>query len=45
MPLINAKIMSVLIRRAELHVVDDGHLFLVSKAEDVAPVIHRFLER
>jgi poly(3-hydroxyalkanoate) depolymerase len=44
-PLINAKILSMLIRRAELHVVDDGHLFLVSKAEDVAPVIHRFLER
>lgn len=42
-PLINARILSVLIRRAELHVVDDGHLFLVSKAEAVAAVVHRFL--
>jgi len=42
-PLINARILSALIRRAELHVVDDGHMFLVSKAQDVAPVIHRFL--
>ena len=42
-PLMNAKILSALIRRAELHVVDDGHMFLVSKAQDVAPVVHRFL--
>jgi poly(3-hydroxyalkanoate) depolymerase len=42
-PLINARIVSALIRRAELHVVDDGHLFLVSKAEEAAAVIHRFL--
>jgi poly(3-hydroxyalkanoate) depolymerase len=42
-PLINAKILSALIRRAELHVIDDGHMFLVSKAQDVAPVVHRFL--
>ena len=42
-PLINARILSALIRRAELHVVDDGHMFLVSKAQDVAPVVHRFL--
>jgi surfactin synthase thioesterase subunit len=39
----NARILSALIRRAELHVVDDGHMFLVSKAQDVAPVVHRFL--
>jgi poly(3-hydroxyalkanoate) depolymerase len=42
-PLINARILSALIPRAELHVVDDGHMFLVSKAEDVAPIVHRFL--
>jgi len=42
-PLINARILSTLIRRAELHVVDDGHMFLVSKAEEVAPVVHQFL--
>ena len=43
-PLINARILSALIRRAQLHVVDDGHMFLVSKAQDVAPVVHRFLD-
>jgi len=43
-PLINARILSALIRRAELHLVDDGHMFLVSKAQDVAPVVHRFLD-
>jgi|EndMetStandDraft_8_1072994.scaffolds.fasta_scaffold251093_2 poly(3-hydroxyalkanoate) depolymerase len=42
-PLINAQILSMLIPRAELHVVDDGHLFLVTKATDIAPVVDRFL--
>lgn len=42
-PLINAKILAARIRNAKLHVVDDGHLFLVSRAHDVAPVIKRFL--
>jgi pimeloyl-ACP methyl ester carboxylesterase len=42
-PLINAKILAFLIRRAKLHVVDDGHLFLVSRAKEVAPVVRKFL--
>ncbi len=42
-PLINAKILARLIRKAKLHVVDDGHLFLVSRAAEVAPVVRKFL--
>jgi poly(3-hydroxyalkanoate) depolymerase len=42
-PLINAKILALLIRNAKLHVVDDGHLFLVSRAREVAPVVRKFL--
>jgi hypothetical protein len=32
-----------LIPRAKLHVVDDGHLFLVTAAQSVALVIRDFL--
>ena len=42
-PLVNAKILASLIRNATLHVVDDGHLFLLTSASDVAPVIRAFL--
>ena len=42
-PLINAKILAARIRKAKLHVIDDGHLFLVSRALEVAPVIRKFL--
>lgn len=42
-PLINAKILATRIRKATLHVIDDGHLFLVSRAHQVAPVIRKFL--
>jgi poly(3-hydroxyalkanoate) depolymerase len=43
-PLINAKLMASLIRRARVHVLDDGgHLFLITHAESVAPVVRKFL--
>ena len=42
-PLVNARILAWLIRRSRLHVIDDGHLFLISRAHEVAPVVHRFL--
>jgi poly(3-hydroxyalkanoate) depolymerase len=42
-PLINAKILASLIRNAKLHVVDDGHLFLITEAGEVAPVVRAFL--
>ena len=42
-PLINAKILAKLIRTAKLLVIDDGHLFMVSGAREIAPVVRRFL--
>jgi hypothetical protein len=42
-PLANAKILVAMIRNSELYVIDDGHLFLIARAAEVAPVIHRFL--
>jgi poly(3-hydroxyalkanoate) depolymerase len=44
-PLTNAKILAARIRDATLYVIDDGHLFLVARAKDVAPVVHRFLRQ
>ncbi len=42
-PLINARILASLIPDARLHVIDDGHLFLISRALDVAPTVLQFL--
>jgi poly(3-hydroxyalkanoate) depolymerase len=45
-PVANAKILKAMIRRSELHVVEDGgHLFLLSKAREVVPVLKTFLDR
>ncbi|QCP54900.1 poly(3-hydroxyalkanoate) depolymerase [Trinickia violacea] len=42
-PLTNAKILAARIRHATLHVIDDGHLFLITRASEVAPMVKRFL--
>jgi poly(3-hydroxyalkanoate) depolymerase len=42
-PLANARILAALIPNSELFVIDDGHLFLIARAAEVAPVVHRFL--
>lgn len=42
-PLINGRIQALLMRNARLHVVNDGHLFLLTDAHRVAPVIRDFL--
>ncbi|RKF35870.1 poly(3-hydroxyalkanoate) depolymerase [Paraburkholderia fungorum] len=44
-PLTNAKILAARIRHASLHVIDDGHLFLITRAKEVAPVVKRFLRQ
>jgi poly(3-hydroxyalkanoate) depolymerase len=44
-PLTNAKILAARIRNATLYVIDDGHLFLITRAKDVAPVVQRFLRQ
>ena len=42
-PLVNARIISALLPHASLHVFDDGHLGLVTSAEELGPVVSRFL--
>jgi poly(3-hydroxyalkanoate) depolymerase len=42
-PLLNARILEYLIPKAELATFDDGHLFLITSADKVAPVVRRFL--
>ena len=42
-PLINAKILAALIPNATLYVIDDGHLFMVTRASEVGPVVRKFL--
>ncbi|NTZ83899.1 poly(3-hydroxyalkanoate) depolymerase [Burkholderia metallica] len=44
-PLVNARFMAARIRRSEFHVIDDGHLFLVARANEVAPMVKRFLRK
>ncbi|MGF6874041.1 poly(3-hydroxyalkanoate) depolymerase [Paraburkholderia sp. MM5477-R1] len=44
-PLSNAKILAARIRNATLHVIDDGHLFLVARVKDVAPTVRAFLRQ
>jgi pimeloyl-ACP methyl ester carboxylesterase len=42
-PLVNARIMAVLLPDATLHVYDDGHLGLLTQANELAPVVTDFL--
>jgi poly(3-hydroxyalkanoate) depolymerase len=42
-PLANARLMHTLIRGSRLHVYHDGHLGLVTKAAELAPVVDGFL--
>jgi poly(3-hydroxyalkanoate) depolymerase len=42
-PLVNARVLATLIRHAQLHVIDDGHLFLITGASEHAVTIRRFL--
>lgn len=42
-PVMNSRVLAMLIPRAKLHVVDDGHLFLMSSPQRVAPMIRDFL--
>ncbi|MCU1600164.1 MAG: poly(3-hydroxyalkanoate) depolymerase [Frankiales bacterium] len=42
-PLANARILAALLPHARLHTYDDGHLGLVTRAEELAPVVSAFL--
>ncbi|AEF20392.1 poly(3-hydroxyalkanoate) depolymerase [Pseudomonas fulva] len=44
-PLLNMRLLAWRIPNSELHVIDDGHLFLVTRAEVVAPIIMKFLAK
>jgi poly(3-hydroxyalkanoate) depolymerase len=44
-PPVNGRILARLIPRAQLRIVDGGHLFLVSRATQVMPTIDEFLGR
>lgn len=42
-PTANAKMLSAMIRRSQLHVFDGGHLGLVTEADKLVPIIEDFL--
>ncbi len=42
-PLANARIMHALLPNASLHVFDDGHLGLMTAADELGPLVSRFL--
>ena len=42
-PLSNAKILAARIPHATLYMIDDGHLFLITRAREVGPVVRKFL--
>ncbi|WP_233469199.1 poly(3-hydroxyalkanoate) depolymerase [Caballeronia glathei] len=44
-PLVNARILAARIRHSTLHVIEDGHLFLVTQTSRVAHVVRDFLRR
>jgi poly(3-hydroxyalkanoate) depolymerase len=42
-PMVNGRILTGLIPNSRLSTIDDGHLFLLSRCDDVVPVIRDFL--
>ncbi len=42
-PLVNPRLQTALMRNARLHIIEDGHLFLLTSADVTAPVIRQFL--
>ena len=42
-PLVNARIMHSLLPNGRLHVFDDGHLGLITAADELGPLVSRFL--
>jgi poly(3-hydroxyalkanoate) depolymerase len=42
-PLVNARIMHALLPQSTLHVYDDGHLGLLTSADELGPLVSRFL--
>ena len=42
-PLVNMRLLAWRIPNAQLHIIDDGHLFLITRPHAIAPVIMKFL--
>jgi len=42
-PLVNARLMAALIPGSKLHVIDDGHLFVLSQPDETARLLREFL--
>jgi poly(3-hydroxyalkanoate) depolymerase len=42
-PVVNGRLLSSLIPNSRLYTIDDGHLFLLSRCDDIVPVIRDFL--
>jgi poly(3-hydroxyalkanoate) depolymerase len=42
-PVINGRLLTSLIPNSRLRIIDDGHLFLLSRCDDVVPIIRDFL--
>jgi hypothetical protein len=40
---VNARILRALLPHATLHVFDDGHLGLLTSADELGPIVSRFL--
>jgi hypothetical protein len=45
MPVINGRLLASMIPGASLFTIDDGHLFLLVRARECAPIIESFLMR
>lgn len=43
-PLVNARLHARLLKNATLQVIDDGHLFLLTRAREMAAMVHEFLD-
>jgi poly(3-hydroxyalkanoate) depolymerase len=44
-PLVNGRILARLIRNARLEIIEDGHLFFVTKPQETAGIVQRFVRR
>jgi poly(3-hydroxyalkanoate) depolymerase len=44
-PKINARVLAAMIPNAQLRMVDCGHLFLITRAKEIAPGLQRFLRQ
>lgn len=44
-PMVDARIMKFLLLHASFHINDDGHLGLVTKADELGPLVSSFLRR